>query len=121
MKTTFRILLMSALALMSLEGLMLTRSSSHLEAARKLQSTGRILESAREYQSCIGFSAPWNPFADSAVRELERLAAREKTEHPQLGEDLEDRLIRSIRGTRSFYQPNRKTLSRLMARREKSP
>ena len=89
---------------------MLFRSSSHLKTARRLADENRIIESAREYQSSIGYYAPINPFADTAVSELKLLAEEEKGRNPQLGLDIEDRLLRSIRGTKSFYQPYGKIL-----------
>lgn len=103
-------LVVSVVAVLLLHAFVVVRSAQHLDRARDLTETGKNLEAAREYQSAIGFHAPLNPYCRTAAHELHALAESVAPIDPALGADLEDRLQRSLKGTRSFYQPHRELL-----------
>jgi hypothetical protein len=87
------------------------RSAQHLRRARVAAAGHRPIEAAREYQAAIGCHAPGNPFERAAIGELVALVDATRARDPELARDLEDRLIRSIRGTRWLRQPHRETLA----------
>ena len=49
---------------------MCLEASRHLRRAHMLEDTGEILSAAREYQSAIGFYAPFNPYSRCAAIEM---------------------------------------------------
>jgi len=112
MKTLIRISVAAVVAMLILEALMCLEASRHLQRAHMLESNGEILSAAREYQSAIGFYAPFNPFSRAAAIDMAAMLRREETIDESRAFNLEDRLLRSIRGTRSFYQPYRDISSR---------
>ena len=102
----------SLVAIVLLHAFVVVRSAQHLQKARDLAEIGRNLEAAREYQSAIGFHAPLNRYCRTAAQELHALAEEVAPIDPALGADLEDRLQRSLKGTRSFFQPHKEILNR---------
>ena len=98
-------LLIVALGILVVHGFVLIRSAEHLDQAREFARAGRIPEAAREYQTAIGYAAPFNPYCRAAAEELEILAEECSVSRPILGANLYDRLRRSLRGTRWLLQP----------------
>ena len=96
--------------ILALHIFVVVRSAEHLNRARTHAAAGRTIEAAREYQTAIGYHAPFGPYCDAAVDELKTLAQEILSVDPALAADLEDRLQRSVRGTRSLYQPHAKLI-----------
>ena len=97
-------LVASVVAILLLHAFVVVRSAEHLQKARDLAEIGKAFEAAREYQTAIGFHAPLNPYCQAAAHELHALAEAVAPIDPALGTDLQDRLQRSLKGTRSLYQ-----------------
>ncbi len=95
-----RLLVLFLAIVLGLEVFVVVRSAEHLARAREHAAAGRLLEAGREYQTAIGYSAPFNPFCAAAARELRSLAEATAATDPDRAADLEDRLERSVRGTR---------------------
>jgi hypothetical protein len=102
--------IIAATTILTLHLFVVIRSAEHLERARDHKATGRILEAAREYQTAIGYHAPFSPYCKAAAEELRTLAKSTAGTDPALAADLKDRLQRSVRGTRSLYQPHAKLI-----------
>jgi hypothetical protein len=103
----------AALFLFLAHGSLLWRAHRHYGAGKNFQAAGKTLEAAREYQSAIGFYAPLNPWSRAAAEALAALAAGQRARDPGLAFELEDRLRRSVQGTRWIVQPYREILSGL--------
>lgn len=86
-------------------GSLLWRAHRHHALGREHQAAGRTLEAAREYQSAIGYYAPLNPWSRAAARDLVSLVVEQRGQDPALAFELEDRLRRSVQGTRWLVQP----------------
>jgi len=97
--------LMAVLSILIVHFFVIIRSAEHLDRARALARCGQIYESAREYQTAIGYAAPFNPYSRAAAEELEAMAEEYSLSRPILGANLYDRLHRSLRGTRWLLQP----------------
>jgi hypothetical protein len=94
-------------------GSLLWRAHRHYGAGKDFQAAGKTLEAAREYQASIGFYAPLNPWSRAAAEALAALVAGQRARDPGLAFELEDRLRRSVQGTRWMVQPYGEILSGL--------
>jgi len=106
MRTSLRWAAITLSTILALHLFVVIRSAEHLERARTHAANGHIIEAAREYQTAIGYHAPFSPYCKDAAKELRTLAQSTAGTDPALAADLEDRLQRSVRGTRSLYQPH---------------
>lgn len=121
MRVGIRWTAVALLAVALVQTTVVVRSAQHLGAARRHASTGWVLEAVREYQSAIGFHAPFNPFERAAVGELGQLVAATRVRDPDLAARLEDRLHRSVRGTRWLRQPHAEVVADRPAPSEPHP
>ena len=87
------------------------RSYHHLQLARRASANHNTIEAAREYQAAIGWHAPGNPFERQAIAEFTRLIDASRAHDPTLARNLEDRLRRSVRGSRWLMQPHGEILA----------
>jgi hypothetical protein len=93
-------------------GLCVFRAHHHFRLGREAQEARRTLEAGREYQSAIGYYAPLNPWSRAGAEALAAMVNGSRSSDPDLAFELEDRLRRSIRGTRWLVQPYAGILAR---------
>jgi len=103
----------AALFFLLTHGVLLWKAHHHYALGRSRQAAGATIEAAREYQSAIGFYAPLNPWSRAAAGALASLTKDAEGKDSALAFELEDRLRRSIQGTRWLVQPYADILAKL--------
>lgn len=112
MKRGRRWLVMAVAALAVIHSVVVWRSYHHLRLAREASASHKPVQAARQFQAAIGWHAPGNPFARRAVEDFADLVNATRADHPDLARNLEDRLMRSVRGTRWLAQPHAEVLAK---------
>jgi hypothetical protein len=111
MRARLRCAVVVLAAVAMIHSIVVWRSYHHLRLARHASASHRPIEAAREYQAAIGWHAPGNPFARRAVEDFAVLIDAFRADDPELARNLEDRLMRSVRGTRWLMQPHAEVLA----------
>lgn len=112
MRRGLRWVVMVLAALAVIHSVVVWRSYHHLRLAREASASHNLVEAARQFQTAIGWHAPGNPFAGRAVEEFAELINATRADHPDVTRNLEDRLMRSVRGTRWLVQPHAEVLAK---------
>jgi hypothetical protein len=113
LKHAGRLLIGAACFIFVLWVLLAWKAYGHYQTGKAHQTGGRMLEAAREYQTAIGFYAPFNPWSRAGAQALQGMARDARGKDPALAFELEDRLGRSVHGIRWLFQPYRQILAAL--------